>query len=323
MSKDTGLSSPVEGYLLEGLEAAKQCGDDVLRVRLVNHLVYLYRKQGRFDRFYNLYQGERNTLRGTALAELLIGTIPRLIEIDSPGEAWTCIKEARALYRHHHNTGGEAYTWRLAAQLYWKQENLGMAEECYAKEETLRRQALKENASEIIYLKETLRSIFWFFAKTGQLSKAQAVCHRYGEIAEPDDVELPRMWSRVATILLERNAYDQALDHAVHITRLYRAIPNLGGQAWAMRLQGDILSAQGELAAAMARYEEAIALRRQAGKPYRTAPTLAHVAQFCAGTLGDPARARRYYELARDEYRRAGSPDADEMARQAEALAHF
>jgi tetratricopeptide (TPR) repeat protein len=304
-----------EQYLLEGLQAAKHCKDEFTVARIVGNLAYLYRKQDNFDKAYALYHEERDFLSGMPLADLIFGIVPGLIEAGNFDEAWDEIREARSICEQENNKGGIAFSIRLQGNLYWKQDELELAEECFQKEERLRLLAVEENDEEIRELSGAMSEQHWFYIKTNQLDKAEQCRIRHQGYFSEHDWVLPHMLVREAEKLIDQRKYQDASQRCHKAMELlqeqgYQKQGNLGLGAWIKRTQGNIEAEQGRLEAAVQLYEEGLELRSRDSEWKYTAEDLNLMAKFYHHKMNDEEQARRYQELARQEYQLVGAKKA-------------
>jgi tetratricopeptide (TPR) repeat protein len=304
-----------EQCLLEGRQAAKQSQDDFTAARIVGNLAYLYSNQDKFEKSYALYREERHNLSDMPLADLIFGIVPRLIETGEFDEALDAIQEARTISEEENNTGGMAYTWRLQGNWHWEQEELELAEKSFREEEQLRLLAVEENKEEVHHLSNALSEQHWFYLKTDQIDKAELCCLRYHTFLPEPDWVYPHMLAREADKLTAQKNYQEAsqrCDKALAIIEKegYQKKANLGIGAWIKRIQGNIQAEQGKLNAAEQLYQEGLELRRRAGEKNYTAEDLNLMAEFYRSKMNDEEQARKYQELARQEYQLVGAKKA-------------
>lgn len=293
-----------EQYLQEGLQAAKQSNNDSIIPAIVGILAYLYRNQNDLEKGYILYREETHNLSGVPLAFLLIGIIPRLIEINSLDEAWDRIQEARDILREENNIGALAYTWCLQGDWYWKKNELERAEKSFQEEERLRHLAVEENEQEMHYLIQAMWTQFHFFQKTNQLDKARKCLARCKAIKNIPVWLKPPTMGHEAVLLLALGDYREATQRCRKAMKIYQEQDSMGGCAWIKRIQGNIEAAQGNFRDAIKSYETGLELRSRQGATGRTATDLEYLAEFYLHQMHDVEQARKYLASAQIEFQK-------------------
>jgi len=291
-----------ERYLLEGLQASRDSKYFITTAGIVNNLIEIYNRNNEFEKAYDLYIETKEFLKGVPLAILLSTMARGLAKIKRLEEAWHCIQEARLIYDEWHNLGGVAYTWRLQAWWHSGQGEYDLAEECFQREEILRRSDMEKRGGNTHYLREALAEQHSFYLQIGRLDRMTESRAAYQKLQPQPDIRIADMLGHEATLHIDRENYVDAMQCCYNAVELYEKLNNPGGCAWIKRIQGDVRSAQGKFEAAERFYEEGLKLRRQLNKPLRTAADLEGLADFYRRHIHDDDKADEYLRLAHQEY---------------------